>query len=102
MTLSLTLLATLPGCALVDTYRHCGIAGCTNDSAITARVHGLLRSHPSLEAPNRIDVQTLGGVVYLYGLVDTEEQRGLATDVASEADGVTRVVNAIGIDNEGR
>ncbi len=91
----------LAGCAALTTYRKCG-AGCSGDAAITAAVHGLYRQHPAIEAPNLIDVQTLDGVVYLYGAVDTDMQRQLAASVALEAAGVKRVVNAIGIDNVGR
>jgi osmotically-inducible protein OsmY len=44
-----------------------------------------------------ISVQTLRGVVYLYGLVDTVFERELAGSVAQETPGVARVVNSIGI-----
>ncbi len=94
--------AGLAGCAAVATYEKCGRAGCRGDAAITAEVRRLYRQHPAIEAPNLIDVQTLDGVVYLYGTVDTDMQRELATSVALEAGGVTRVVNAIGINNQGR
>jgi osmotically-inducible protein OsmY len=86
----------------VNTYEKCGRTGCPGDAAITAHVRGLYREHPSIEAPNLIDVQTLDGVVYLYGAVDTDMQRQLAASVALEATGVKRVVNAIGIENLGR
>jgi osmotically-inducible protein OsmY len=86
----------------VASYEKCGRAGCAGDAAITADVHSLYRRHPSIEAPNLIDVQTLDGVVYLYGAVDTDMQRQLAEAVALEAAGVKRVVNAIGIANLGR
>jgi len=94
--------AALAGCAVVASYEKCGRAGCPADAPITAEVRRLYRQHPSIEAPNLIDVQTLDGVVYLYGIVDTDMQRQLAESVALEATGVRRVVNAIGIENQGR
>jgi osmotically-inducible protein OsmY len=42
-------------------------------------------------------VQTLDHVVYLTGLVDTDLERQIAESVALEADGVSKVVNSIGL-----
>jgi osmotically-inducible protein OsmY len=84
----------LPGCAA---YRKCGFAGCMGDAGIASQVRARLVLHPVLEPPNSISVQTLDGVVYLYGLVDTVFERELAGEVALETPGVARVVNSIGI-----
>jgi osmotically-inducible protein OsmY len=84
----------LPGCAA---YRKCGFAGCPGDADISSEVHAQLLLHPVLEPPNSISAQTLDGVVYLYGLVDTVFERELAGAVALETPGVARVVNSIGI-----
>jgi osmotically-inducible protein OsmY len=75
----------LPGCASLG------------DAGITSQVHARLDLHPALEPPNLIRVQTLDGVVYLYGLVDTAFERELAEAIARETPGVARVVNSIGI-----
>ncbi len=92
----------LGGCAAVAAYRQCGLSGCAGDTAIRADVRELFRQHPAIEAPNLIDIQVIDRVVYLYGVVSTDLQRQLADSLAHQAQGVTRVVNAIGLDNQGR
>lgn len=84
----------LTGCAA---YGNCGFAGCLGDAGIASEVRAQLVRHAALEPPNLISVQTLHGVVYLYGLVDTVFERELAGSVARETPGVARVVNSIGI-----
>jgi len=84
----------LQGCAAIG---KCGFEGCLGDAGITSQVHARLVLHPVLEPPNLISVQTLDGVVYLYGLVDTVFERELASEVALQTPGVARVVNSIGI-----
>jgi osmotically-inducible protein OsmY len=93
---ALLLAGTAPGCAA---NHQCGFHGCSGDAEISAKVQALFDQHPSLEAPNQIHVQTVDGVVYLSGLVDTPFQRRLAESVALEAPGVTRAVNSIGLSN---
>jgi osmotically-inducible protein OsmY len=88
------LAGALPGCA---TYTKCGLSGCPGDAAITAEVNALFRQHPELEPPNLLSVQTLNHVVYLYGVVDTDFQQQMAASVAANAQGVTKVVNSIGL-----
>jgi len=86
--------ASLAGCTVI---RTCGLSGCAGDVEITAQVNALFEQHPVLEPPNVLRVQTLNHVVYLYGVVDTDLERGLAEAVASQAKGVTKVVNSIGL-----
>ena len=86
----------LSGCASLG---RCGLEGCPADREITARVRVLLAQHDALQAPNVVSVQTIDHVVYLKGIVGTPYQKRLATSVAGQADGVTRVVNLIGLDN---
>jgi osmotically-inducible protein OsmY len=50
-----------------------------------------------LEAPNQLNVQTINRVVYLNGLVATGLQRWDAESVASQVQGVDKVVNSIGV-----
>jgi osmotically-inducible protein OsmY len=92
--LILVLPTALVGCA---TFDKCGLGGCPGDAATTADVRRLFEQHPALEPPNLLRVQTMNGVVYLYGLVDTDLERQLAESVAHEAPGVARVVNSIGL-----
>jgi len=89
----------LSGCA---SFSRCGLEGCAPDREITAHVRTLLNQHEALEAPNLVTVQTLDRVVYLKGLVGTPYQKQLASYVASQADGVIRVVNLIGLENGSR
>jgi osmotically-inducible protein OsmY len=90
----LILTGALQGCAA---YKKCGFSGCPGDAEITAEVESLFTHHPELEPPNLIYVQSVDHVVYLYGVLDTDFQRQMATLVALEAPGVKRVVNSIGL-----
>jgi osmotically-inducible protein OsmY len=91
---ALILTGALQGCAA---YKKCGFGGCPGDAKITAEVDALFTQHPELEPPNLIYVQTVDQVVYLYGVLDTDFQRQMATVVALEAPGAKRVVNSIGL-----
>jgi len=88
------ILACASGCAA---YRKCGFGGCPGDANIAAEVRALFEQHPELEPPNLLTVQALDHVVYLYGVVDTDFERGMAESVALQAPGVTKVVNSIGL-----
>jgi osmotically-inducible protein OsmY len=94
LTLAVILTGALFGCAV---YRKCGFDGCPGDANISAEVRSLFEQHAELQPPNLLDVQTLDRVVYLYGVVDTDFERGMAESVALQAPGVARVVNSIGI-----
>jgi osmotically-inducible protein OsmY len=49
-----------------------------------------------------LTVQTLDGVVYLYGVVATDLVREEAESIALKAPGVKKVVNSLGVTNGGR
>jgi|ERR1035438_7532322 osmotically-inducible protein OsmY len=87
----------LSGCMTYSAYTKCGFGGCPGDANITNEVRALFNKHAVLEPPNIIDVQTVDHIVYLNGLVDTDLERQLAESVAREAQGVTKVINSIGI-----
>jgi osmotically-inducible protein OsmY len=91
--------AALGGCAA---YEKCGFSGCPGDSQITAAVQTSFRAHAELEPPNLITVQTIDGVVYLYGLVETDYQRQMAEAIAHQTAGVGKVVNSIGLSGNAR
>jgi osmotically-inducible protein OsmY len=99
---ALLLTSILPGCTAYATYAKCGFNGCPGDGKINLDVRALFDQHAVLQPPNILHIQTLDHVVYLSGLVDTDLERQLAESVAREATGVTRVVNSIGISNNGR
>lgn len=84
----------LCGCA---DYRKCGREGCAADAQITAAVRSLLNQHADLGPPNLIRVQTVDGVVYLTGEVNTDLTRQTAELVARQAQGVKRLVNSISV-----
>jgi osmotically-inducible protein OsmY len=97
--LAVVLMSTLPSCA---TLEKCGFSGCPGDAQITAAVTGLLDQHPGVGSPGAVSVQTLNGVVYLYGLVDTDLMREEAEQIALQAPHVKKVVNSIGVINAGK
>ena len=99
--LTLALAGAVPGCDAWRTMRQCGLQGCPEDRRITAEIESLLAQHRALMPPNMVYVQTLDGVVYLSGQVNTPLQRTEAEDVARQAAGVRRVVNTISLSYRG-
>ena len=80
----LALSASLCACSA---FEKCGLKGCPGDAKITADVQAAFSGHAELEPPNLINVQAVDGVVYLYGLVDTDFQRQMAESVAHQVRG---------------
>jgi hyperosmotically inducible protein len=78
------------------------LAGCTSsmvpkdtrhaDSGITSVIQTSLQTNDKVKA-RQVEVQTREGVVYLTGVVDTEEARREAGRVAWRTEGVRGVVN---------
>ena len=62
------------------------------DSGITSVIQASLEANDKVKA-RQVDVETRGGVVYLTGVVDTEEARREAGRVAWRTKGVGGVVN---------
>jgi osmotically-inducible protein OsmY len=81
---------TLAVCA---TYSKCRFSSCSDDAKITANVEASLGKHSELEAPDRVDVQTLNHVVYLAGDVSSGLQSRIAASVAARLKGVSHVEN---------
>lgn len=92
----------LNGCTTYQAYRKCGLHGCPADAPLAAGVRSAIAEHPSLGPPNQVYVTSINGVVYLSGEVATELQRSIAECVATQAQGVRRVVDTISITYEGR
>jgi BON domain len=84
--------AALSGCAMFP--QSSNPAG---DRVITADVETRFGQDAVLEAPNRLDVQTINGIVYLNGFVSAGPQRWDAGSVASQVQGVDKVVNSIAV-----
>jgi hyperosmotically inducible protein len=64
------------------------------DSGITSVVQASLEANDNVKA-RQVDVETREGVVYLTGVVDTEEARREAGRVAWRTEGVDGVVNEL-------
>jgi osmotically-inducible protein OsmY len=66
------------------------------DQAMATQVLLHINSEPALQA-SQIRVQVIGGVVYLYGLVDTEREMFAVEAAARTTPGVIHVVNATSV-----
>jgi len=97
--LAVILIGAAAGCA---SQPACTTAECKDDAKITADVRERFKDYPALQPPNQVSVRTVNRVVYLSGVVDTEFERQLAESVAERADGASRVVNTLGVNNNSR
>lgn len=89
--------AFLGGCS-EQPAKPCAGANCVSDTEITANIKAEISGHAEL-TDWTIDVQTINGIVYLHGMVDTDPQRRLVEDIAHETRGVMGVENAIELRN---
>ena len=99
LTLVLLLAAVLSGCASFD---KCDPQNCAGDAKITADVRALIVEHAEFGPPAGIRVQTINGVVYLNGIVDTDLVRLNATALVQQVPNVKDVVNSLYARNFGR
>lgn len=77
-------------------FGECETAACAGDRQTTAKVQAKLDESPALKA-DTLYVQTVNGVVYLNGLVDTHLELRQAGDMVLTVPGVTQVVNKLGV-----
>jgi osmotically-inducible protein OsmY len=96
-TLTIAFSAFAGGC-MEHLSKPCTGANCVNDSEITANIKAQISQHAEL-TDWTIDVQTIDGIVYLHGAVDTEPQRQLVEDIARETRGVKGIENGITLRN---
>lgn len=96
MLLLATLLPLFGGCATHEARQKCAANGCPDDARITSELTAKLRANAALPSWD-IQVQTLDGTVYLYGLVATGLERNIVEDTARAIPGVTKVVNSISV-----
>ena len=85
------------GC-MEEPTKPCTGTNCVSDAEITASIKAEISQHAEL-TDWTIDVQTIHGVVYLHGAVDTDPQRLLVENIAHETRGVMGVENAITLRN---
>jgi osmotically-inducible protein OsmY len=69
LTFALILAAGLSGCAV---FQKCSPENCAMDAKINSAVEAMVVEHQELGPPAALHVQTINGVVYLSGTVDTE------------------------------
>lgn len=85
--------AGLPGVQRVDNRLEIKVEGMEkSDSWIRAKVRSVLALHGSVSGSNT-QVDTRDGVITLRGVAASEAQKELATDYASDVQGVLRVTN---------
>ena len=89
---------TCAGGCMNEPAKPCSGANCVSDAEITANIKAEISRHAEL-TDWTIDVQTINGVVYLHGAVDTDPQRELVENIAREVRGVKGVENAITLRN---
>jgi len=71
-----------------------------DDANIAVSIATALDTAPALGGESSIQVQSIGHVVYLHGLVDTNLQKALVESIAEKTPGVERVVNSLELHNE--
>ena len=94
MTAALSFMISAAGCA---THKACSDRTCAADADTTATVSAAIAAHPDLGPPGLLQVWTVNHVVYLSGVVNSGYQRSVAESLASQTDGVTKVVNSISV-----
>jgi osmotically-inducible protein OsmY len=95
---ALLLCLALSSCA---TSGKCGGDACAGDDAITKDLRDQIFNRPEL-GNSSISVQTIAGVVYLRGLVDTNVEKSTVESMARGIPGVKSVVNSIEMRNFSR
>ena len=94
----IVLAAVLSGCADFK----CAPEYCASDAQITDEVRAVFAQHTEFGAPGQFRVQTINGVVYLYGQSNSELERRSAGELAKGVPNVKKVVNSIYPRSNGR
>ena len=84
--------AALSGCAV---FQKCSPENCAGDARINAEVNDMLAEHTEFGPPGTIRVQTINGVVYLNGLVNSDMERQSAESLVLRIPNVKDVVNSL-------
>jgi osmotically-inducible protein OsmY len=99
LALVFVLTAGLSGCAI---FPKCSPENCASDAKITADVESLLTEHREFGAPAGMHIQTINGVVYLNGTVDTEFAARNAEALVRGVANVKDVENNLNVRSNGR
>jgi osmotically-inducible protein OsmY len=90
VSLAFILAMALNGCAI---FPKCSPENCASDKEINAQVTQLFSEHRELGAPADLHIQTINGVVYLSGAVDTDYEVRHAEALARQVANVKDVEN---------
>jgi osmotically-inducible protein OsmY len=99
LSIALILAAGLSGCAV---FQKCSPENCAMDAKINSEVASTLAEHRELGPPAALNIQTINGVVYLSGTVDTEFEIRNAESIARRVSNVKDVVNNLNSRSNGR
>ena len=80
----------LNGCAI---FPKCSPENCASDKQINADVSQLLGEHPEFGAPAVLHIQTINGVVYLSGPVNSDFEVRRAEELVRQVANVKDVEN---------
>jgi osmotically-inducible protein OsmY len=89
--LALVLTSCLSGCAEFK----CAPESCSGDARITADVSAVFSKHAEFVPPGTVRVQTINGIVYLNGQVNSEMERRSAEALVRQVANVKDVVNSL-------
>jgi osmotically-inducible protein OsmY len=90
--LIMILAAALSGCAV---FQKCSPENCATDAKITADVDDMFGQHAEFGPPGTVHVQTINGVVYLNGQVNSDMERQTAETLVLRIPNVKDVVNSL-------
>jgi len=90
--LIMILAAALSGCAV---FEKCSPENCATDAKITADVDDMFGQHAEFGPPGTVHVQTINGVVYLNGQVNSDMERQSAETLVLRIPNVKDVVNSL-------
>lgn len=90
--LVMILAVALSGCAA---FKGCSPENCATDAKITADVGDMFGQHAEFGPPGTIHVQTINGVVYLNGQVNSDMERQSAEALTLKIPSVKDVVNSL-------
>lgn len=89
----------LNGCAI---FPHCSPENCASDKEINAAVGEVFKEHPELGPPATLHIQTINGVVYMSGPVDSDFEVRHAEAFARQVANVKDVQNNLYPRSNGR
>jgi osmotically-inducible protein OsmY len=76
-------------------FEKCSPENCATDAKITADVGNMFGEHAEFGPPGTIHVQTINGVVYLNGQVNSDMERQSAETLVLKVQNVKDVVNSL-------